>query len=68
MKIKTEFVPDNAKTYLTVGKVYETVEKDNMGIYIGDAWIKDDTGQLICVCFNDCEHLDNRDWSICDAK
>lgn len=58
MKIKTNYVPDNAKTYLTVGKEYEV---DDIGFII------DDEGDKICPFIAQCEHLDNRAWEVCDA-
>ena len=58
MKIKTNYVPDNAKTYLTVGKEYETDEH---------GFITDDIGDEILIYLEGCEHLDNRAWEVCDA-
>ena len=63
MKITTEFVPDNAKAYLTAGKEYNLFPTDD-----DCGFIADDQGDKIFVHIDECEHLDNRDWSICDAK
>ena len=59
MKIKTNYVPDNAKTYLTVGKEYEV---DEFGFYT------DDVGDKLVHVTGPCEHLDNRAWEVCDVK
>lgn len=62
MKIKTNYVPDNAKTYLTVGKEYELNDADE-----DSGWMTDDDGDSIFIMVNSCHHLDNRAWEICDA-
>ena len=59
MKIKTNYVPDNAKTYLTVGKEYEL---DHIGFII------DDEGDKIFPFIAKCHHLDNRAWEVCDGE
>ena len=59
MKIKTNYVPDNAKTYLTVGKEYEV---DEFGFYT------DDVGDRLVCMVKGCAHLDDRDWEVCDAS
>ena len=63
MKITTEFVPDNAKRYLTAGKEYQVEDATE-----DSGWITDDEGDEVFMYFDKCEHLDNRSWSICDAK
>ena len=66
MKIKTDFVPDNAKTYLTVGKEYdlETLAEDKNK---DCGWFIDDEGDRLFTMIVSANHLDNRDWEVCDA-
>jgi len=74
MKIKTNYVPDNAKTYLTVGKEYtkciEQIDNEYTDRFVSDDtfYIIDDAGDKILVGVKECEHLDNRAWEICDAS
>ena len=66
MKIKTNYVPDNAKTYLTVGKEYSQVE----GKFTSEDvfFIVDDDDDEILISISQCSHLDNRAWEVCDAE
>jgi hypothetical protein len=69
MQIKTDYVPEHSKDYITQGKVYELVNIPLYGI-LGEATIDDteaiidDTGETIFIAVSGCAHLDFKPWTI----
>lgn len=59
--VKTDYVPNDAVPYLTVGVEYEVVAE----LYDGmAARINDDFGKQITILYDECAHIEDRDWTV----
>lgn len=61
MKVKTDYVPDECKWYLTAGKVYSVVGE---ALPEDTYWIIDDKGHKDAIKITGCLHLDGRAWEV----
>ena len=62
MKVKTDYVPEDKKFYLTEGKEYEVTIKSggDLKTIIGDG------GGEVFIYIPKCAHLNNEPWEIVD--
>jgi hypothetical protein len=59
--VKTDYLPEEAKAYLTEGKEYKAVILNKS---IGLLLLTDDTGDDINCLLEGCFHLSGRNWTV----
>ena len=60
--VKTDYVPEDMMDYITPNKEYEILQEEVM--YHNGGFVIMDDNERHCVCYDECEHLDNRAWTV----
>lgn len=58
--VKTDYVPEDVKHYITVGVEYEIIRDSFKECHD----IKDDDGEIIPIRYTNCAYLDGADWTV----